>query len=164
MVYTSPAQPKSPLSLQWVLYLEQRRHIKKNFSTNKTKVVWTYSFFFALLCKRIEKCIQLFFESHWFSCSQSLSTRQVSRQIELITAQLNEYETAPDFLQLSQNMTSDCLFTFVFSPVFTWIYLFCALNCSEHQNKTIFSAKQENSGRIREKHKSKHTICCHVLA
>ena len=30
--------------------------------------------------------------------------------------QLNEYETAPYFLQLSQNMTSDCLFTFVFSP------------------------------------------------
>ena len=30
--------------------------------------------------------------------------------------QLNEYETAPDFLQLSQNMTSDCLFTFVFFP------------------------------------------------
>ena len=33
--------------------------------------------------------------------------------------QLNEYETAPDFLQLSQNMTSDCLFTFVFFPVLT---------------------------------------------
>ena len=29
--------------------------------------------------------------------------------------QLNEYETAPYFLQLSQNMTSDCLFNFVFS-------------------------------------------------
>ena len=33
--------------------------------------------------------------------------------------QLNEYETDPYFLQLSQNMTSDCLFTFVFFPEFT---------------------------------------------
>ena len=30
--------------------------------------------------------------------------------------QLNEYETDPYFLQLSQNVTSDCLFTFVFFP------------------------------------------------
>jgi hypothetical protein len=33
--------------------------------------------------------------------------------------QLNKYETAPYFLQLNQNMTSGCLFTFVFSPKFT---------------------------------------------
>ena len=38
--------------------------------------------------------------------------------------QLNEYETATYFLQLSQNMTSDFLFTFVIFPVLTWIYLF----------------------------------------
>ena len=30
--------------------------------------------------------------------------------------QLNEYETHPYFLQLSPNMTTNCLFTFVFSP------------------------------------------------
>ena len=55
--------------------------------------------------------------------------------------QLNEYGTAPYFLQLSQNMTS------------YW---------------TIFGAKQVNSGKINlgkigEKHKSKQTINCHVL-
>ena len=33
--------------------------------------------------------------------------------------QLNEYETDPYFLQLGQNTTSDCLFTFVFFPEFT---------------------------------------------
>ena len=43
--------------------------------------------------------------------------------------QLHEYETDPYFLQLSQNMASDCLFTFVFFPR---ISLFCTENCSEH--------------------------------
>ena len=33
--------------------------------------------------------------------------------------QLNEYETDPYFLQLSQNMATNCLFTFVFFPVLT---------------------------------------------
>ena len=71
--------------------------------------------------------------------------------------QLNEYETALYFLQLSQNMISDCLFIFVFFPVFTWIYLFWAQNCSKHQIKTIFGAKQVNSGKNGEKHKvNKH--------
>ena len=55
-------------------------------------------------------------------------------------------------------------FTFVFVPVLTWIYLFGAENCSEHQNKTIFGSNQVNSGENGEKHKSKQTISCHVLA
>ena len=32
--------------------------------------------------------------------------------------QLNEYETAPCFIQLSQNLTSDCLMISVFLPIF----------------------------------------------
>ena len=44
----------------------------------------------------------------------------------------------------------------------SWIYLFCAKNCSEHQNKTIFSAKQVNSSKNGEKHKIYQTISCHV--
>ena len=83
---------------------------------------------------------------------------------EFQAIQLNEYETAPDFLQLSQNMTSDCLFTFVFFPVLTWIYLFCAKNCFVLMFRTIFGAKQVNSGKNGEKHKSKQTISCHILA
>jgi hypothetical protein len=67
--------------------------------------------------------------------------------LNLNPLQLNEYETAPYFLQLSQNMTSDCLFTFVFFLFLTRIYLFCAENCSENQNKTIFGTKQVNSGK-----------------
>ena len=46
---------------------------------------------------------------------------------------------------------SDCLFNFVFFPVLTCSYLFCAENCSEHQNKTIFGAKQVKSGKNWEK-------------
>ena len=35
----------------------------------------------------------------------------------LIYIQLNEYETAPYFLQLIRNMATNCLFTFVFFPI-----------------------------------------------
>ena len=48
--------------------------------------------------------------------------------------QLNEYETAPNFIQLSQNLTSDCLLNFVFLPVFT---SFCMI-------KLFFRSKQNN--------------------
>ena len=37
--------------------------------------------------------------------------------------QLNEYETAPYFIQFSQNLTCDCLLISVFSPKFPRIYL-----------------------------------------
>ena len=37
----------------------------------------------------------------------------------ILMIQINEYVTAPFFLQLSQNMISDCLFTFEFFPRFT---------------------------------------------
>ena len=33
--------------------------------------------------------------------------------------QLNEYETAPHFIQFSQNLTCDCLLIYVFCPEFT---------------------------------------------
>ena len=42
--------------------------------------------------------------------------------------QLNEYQTDPYLLLLSQNMATNCLFTFFF-PVLAWIYLFCSKNC-----------------------------------
>ena len=57
MTNTYSAQLLLPLSLQWVLYLEQRRHIKKTSVQTKQKYGPIY------YCKRIEKCIQLFFES-----------------------------------------------------------------------------------------------------
>jgi hypothetical protein len=79
-------------------------------------------------------------------------------------SQLNDCETDPYFLQLSQNMAINCLFDFVFFPVLTWIYLFCAKNCFVLMFRTIFSAKQVNLGKCGEKHKSKQTIACHVLA
>jgi hypothetical protein len=73
---------------------------------------------------------------------------------------LNEYETAPYFLQLSQNMTSNCLFTFVFFPVLTCF----AQKIVFLVFRTIFGAKQVNSGKNGEKLKSKQTISCNVLA
>ena len=51
------------------------------------------------------------------------------------TIQLNEYETAPYFLQLSQNMTSNCLFTFVFSRSYLNLPILCQkLFCFDVQN------------------------------
>ena len=38
---------------------------------------------------------------------------------EFLFSQLNKYETAPNFIQLSQNLTSDCLLISVLLPVFT---------------------------------------------
>ena len=55
------------------------------------------------------------------------------------SVQLNGYETDPYFLQLSQNITSYCLFTFVFFPC---IYLFWSENCFILMFTTIFKAKQ----------------------
>ena len=43
----------------------------------------------------------------------------IYRYIFFNKTQLNEYDTAPYFLQLSQNMKSDCLFTNVFFLVLT---------------------------------------------
>ena len=53
--------------------------------------------------------------------------------------QLNEFETDPYFLQLSQNMATNCLFTFVFFPVLT-----CFV-------PKIVGTKQMNSGKNMEK-------------
>ena len=75
--------------------------------------------------------------------------------------QLNEFETDPYFLQLSPNMATNCLFTFVFFPR---SYLFCDENCFVLMFRTIFGTKQVNSGKNGEKHKSKQTMACHVLA
>ena len=78
--------------------------------------------------------------------------------------QFNECQTDPCFLQLSQNMPADCLFTFVLFPILAWIYLICAKNCFVLMFKIIFSSKQVNSGKNREKHIRKQTITCQVFA
>ena len=51
--------------------------------------------------------------------------------------QLNEYETAPCFIQLNQKLTSDCLLISVYLPGFTGFCMMCSRNCSADQNKTI---------------------------
>ena len=50
--------------------------------------------------------------------------------------QLNEYETAPNFIQLSQNLTRDCLLISVFLPVFT-SFAWC-----DHKIVLFWSAEQ----------------------
>ena len=71
--------------------------------------------------------------------------------------QLNEYETDPYFHQLGQNMVTNCLFTFVFSPFLP--VLRQKLFCFDVQNNF-----RHKTGKNGEKHKSKQAIACHVLA
>ena len=56
------------------------------------------------------------------NCKTRNKQAQLISQIEKPgnkTVQLNEYETAPYFIQLSQKLTYDCLLISVFSPEFT---------------------------------------------
>ena len=39
--------------------------------------------------------------------------------LKIVLLQINEYETAPYFIQFSQNLTCDSLLVSVFSPQFT---------------------------------------------
>ena len=48
--------------------------------------------------------------------------------------QLNEYETAPYFIQFSQNMTCDCLLISVLCPEFTWAQPKIVLNIRTEQS------------------------------
>ena len=47
----------------------------------------------------------------------SSSTQKTKNVITFFPLQLSEYETDPYFLQLSQNMATNCLLIFVFLPV-----------------------------------------------
>ena len=51
--------------------------------------------------------------------------------------QLNEYETVPNFIQLSQNLSSDCLLISVFLPFFLPVFAWC-----DHKIVLFWSAEQ----------------------
>ena len=53
-----------------------------------------------------------------FTCFFGLWTNLKFLQFAVL--QLNKYETAPNFIQLGQNLKSDCLLISVFLPVFAW--------------------------------------------
>ena len=63
-----------------------------------------------------------------------------------IPKQLNEHETIPYFLQLSQNLTSDCLLISVYLPVFAWcddeiVLFWSAEQFYDHIQKTVKTGK-----------------------
>jgi hypothetical protein len=61
-------------------------------------------------------------------------------------------------------MTSDCLFTFVFLPFLPAFTCFVPKIVLNIKKKQFFGAKQVNSGKNGEKHRSKQTISGHILA
>ena len=75
--------------------------------------------------------------------------------------QLNEYETAPYFIQFSQNLTCDCLLISMFSPNLPEliIKLFWKLFWTSKQNNFMIS-----SGKFGEKHRNQQKITSQVLA
>ena len=71
--------------------------------------------------------------------------------------QLNEYETAPYFIQFSQNLTCECLLISVFCPNLPELNL--KFFCSDVQNNFRFSPSKFGA-----KHRNKQTITRQVLA
>jgi hypothetical protein len=53
-------------------------------------------------------------ENYWFFLNDS-----IQETAHFVDVQLNDYETDSYLLQLSQNIATNCLFTFVFFPVLT---------------------------------------------
>ena len=90
----------------------------------------------------------------------ALLDEEEARLRYIIWIQLNEYETAPYFIQFSRNLTSDCLLISVLYPEFTWAEPW---NYFEHQNKTI-SNFRFSSGKFGGKNRNQQTITCQVLA
>ena len=83
------------------IYVEQKRNVAR----------W--------LCKngnRPEILLQLLLSKVIFKSKSTLIRTNV---------QLNKYETVPYFLQLSQNLTMDCLLISVYLPVFTSFCMMC---------------------------------------
>ena len=56
----------------------------------------------------------------WRSNSSNCSSNLHWNAPRYVNLQVNEYETAPYFIQLNQNLTSDCMLISVFLPVFAW--------------------------------------------
>ena len=75
-----------------------------------------------------------------------------------LNLQINKNETAPHFIQLSQNLTSDCLLTSVYLLVFTsfCIILIIKLFCFDLQNNfmSTIMQKQGNSAKSANNPKS----------
>jgi hypothetical protein len=65
------------------------------------------------------------------------------RNTQILLLQLKEYETVVYFLQLSQNLTWDCLLIFVNSSVFLPVFALCAHNffCDLQNNFISTSCK-----------------------
>ena len=78
--------------------------------------------------------------------------------------QLNQDETAPYFLQLSQNLTLHCLLIYLNFPEFPSFCMMWSKNCSEDQNETILWSHHAKTGEFREIQLNQQTIRCQVLA
>ena len=61
--------------------------------------------------------------------------------------QPNKYETAPNFIQLNQTLTSDCLLILLNLPVFTSSCMLWSWNCSAYRNKTILWSHHATTGK-----------------
>ena len=81
-------------------------------------------------------------------------------QSGIMQVQLNRYVTAPNFIQLNQNLTSDCWFNWIsrFLPVLAWCDHKIVLIC-----RTILWSHHARTGKNREIQLNQQTIQCQVL-
>ena len=104
--------------------------IYHNFSAWETEIKFKYMQLLTFTWSRDTIIIQLCFKETWFTQRfvssmyrkhwKSCVGFQLFGQIGLIWAvQLKKYETAPNFIQLTQNLTSNCLLIYENLPVFT---------------------------------------------
>ena len=74
---------------------------------------------------------------------------QVWSALLIILVQLNQFETAPYFHQLSENLTLDCLLIYLNFPEFPSSCMMWSKNCSEDQNKTILWSHHARTWKFR---------------
>ena len=71
----------------------------------------------AYLGNKVNKFVEFLLRHKQTTCAKHFDGE--STAMYCIFLQLNEYETAPYFVQFSQNLTCNCLLNFVFFPKFT---------------------------------------------
>ena len=95
--------------------------------------------FYGLVCLFWSEYKKMYLEEKIVTCSWHILTNSKSTNPQIyfmknvLLLQLNEYETAPYFIQFSQNLTCDCLLISVFSPEFTWAEPKIVLNIRTEQ-------------------------------
>ena len=93
-------------------------------------------------------------DTQWYKINNVIRYFMFHTKIEML--QLNEYETAPYFIQLSQNLIWDCLLISVYLPVFAWCAHKIVLEIKTKQFYVHIMQKLLKTGKYTEINKQSH--------